>query len=127
MASLSPREQLRRSIAKSDAEELFWFQLHAYRIRDQFVREYRFHPERMWRFDFAAKQEKLAIEISGFGRHHTYRGAAGDWKKINEAQKLGWAVLQFTTAQVRTGEAVNEVIEWLNTRKTRNVPDAPRT
>jgi very-short-patch-repair endonuclease len=118
---------LRQSIAKSDAEELFWFQLHAYRIRDQFVREYRFHPERMWRFDFAAKQGKLAIEINGFGRHHTYSGSADDWQKMNAALRLGWCVLQYTAKQVKTGEAILEVIEWLNDRKARNVPDAPRT
>ena len=41
-------------------------------------REYRFHPERKWRFDFAWPERRFAVEIEGItpgqGRHQTIKG-----------------------------------------------------
>ncbi len=59
------------------------------------VREYRFHPERRWRFDFAWPDIKLAVEIDGRGRHQTVVGVRNDCEKLNEALRLGWRVLRF--------------------------------
>lgn len=59
------------------------------------VREYRFHPERRWRFDAAWPSIKLAVEIDGRGRHQTVVGARNDCEKANEAIRLGWRVLRF--------------------------------
>lgn len=74
--------------------------------------EYRFHPERKWRFDFAwlrhsldfsspsdskINQPHIALEVQGgiwfAGRHN--RGAAmlKEWEKLNEAAAMGWRVL----------------------------------
>lgn len=67
------------------------------------VKEYKFHPERKWRFDFAIPDKKIAIEYEGgvFGggksRHTTGKGYAGDAEKYNEAAKLGWKVLRYTS------------------------------
>ena len=58
-------------------------------------REYRFHPTRKWRFDFAFPSQKLAIEIEGFGRHQTVSGYMADLEKYNEATRLGWRLLRF--------------------------------
>lgn len=58
-------------------------------------REYRFHPTRKWRFDFAFPSQKLAIEIEGFGRHQTVTGYMTDLEKYNEATRLGWRMLRF--------------------------------
>jgi hypothetical protein len=61
------------------------------------VFEYKFHHVRKWRFDVAWVEKKLAIEIQGGifiqGRHS--RGAAllKEWKKLNEAARLGWRVI----------------------------------
>lgn len=68
--------------------------------------EFRFHPERKWRFDFAFLDDddelgvlfpKVAIEVQGGlfiqGRHN--RGAALrlEHEKLNTAAELGWRIL----------------------------------
>lgn len=69
------------------------------------VEEYRFHPTRLWRFDLAIPSLKIGIEYQGhgstgkgghIGRHASITGMTGDCEKYNEAQRLGWAVLNFT-------------------------------
>lgn len=68
-----------------------------------FVKEYRFHPVRQWRFDFAITTKKIAIEYEGIyggkgakSRHTSLKGYTGDTEKYNEAEKLGWTVLRYT-------------------------------
>lgn len=67
-------------------------------------REFRFHPKRLWRFDFAYPNEKIAIEIEGGvfvrGRHTTGIGFTADTEKYNEAIKLGWRVLRYTIKNI---------------------------
>jgi len=63
------------------------------------VPEYRFHPRRRWRFDWAWPNEKLALEINGGaflptgGRHTRGAGFRADTEKFSEAAILGWRVL----------------------------------
>lgn len=66
--------------------------------------EYRFHPTRKWRFDYAwpfvnGKEAKIALEIEGGiwsgGRHTRGRGYIDDMEKYNEAARLGWRVFRF--------------------------------
>lgn len=64
------------------------------------VREYRFHPVRKWRWDFAWEDIKLAVEIHGGGqrgRHASVAGMTADCDKHNAAVSLGWRVLTFTS------------------------------
>jgi len=62
--------------------------------------EYRFHPERMWRFDFAWPKYKLALEVDGgvflpgAGRHNSGAGFSGDCEKLNSAAVIGWRILR---------------------------------
>ena len=76
--------------------------------------EYRFHPTRRWRFDFAWPDQKLAVEVEGGvfsnGRHSRGKGFTEDCVKYNQAVLLGWRVLRFTTAQITQNEAV-EIIK----------------
>jgi hypothetical protein len=62
--------------------------------------EYRFHPKRRWRFDYAWSDAKIAIECEGGtwgnGRHNRGKGYAADCEKYNQAILLGWRVLRFT-------------------------------
>lgn len=66
-----------------------------------FVAEYRFHPERRWRFDFADPKRKVAIEIEGglwnYGRHNRPEGYMKDLEKYNQAALMGWKVLRYDT------------------------------
>lgn len=71
------------------------------------IEEHRFHPVRKWRFDLAFLQSKVAIEIHGGiwsgGRHTRGMGFENDREKINEAQIMGWKVLEYSTGQVMDG------------------------
>lgn len=79
------------------------------------VREYRFHPVRRWRLDFAWPLIKLGIEIQGMGMggraggHQTAKGMQNDCDKHNELTRLGWRVLHF-----RAGDKRN-VADWVAT------------
>ena len=64
------------------------------------VQEYRFHPVRRWRFDFAFPEHKVAVEIEGGtfakSRHTTGTGYEKDCEKYNSAILNGWRVFRFT-------------------------------
>ena len=74
-------------------------------------REYRFHPTRRWRLDFAWPDRKIAVEVEGVvhdgkGRHQTAKGYAADCEKYNSALLDGWKVLRFTPNVIKSGSAV---------------------
>lgn len=78
------------------------------------IAEYRFHPERKWRFDWAILGPPLlAIEVEGgawmAGRHTRGSGFEKDLEKYAEALCLGWRVLRVTPKQIANGEALNFV------------------
>jgi hypothetical protein len=77
----------------------------------EFVTEYRFHPTRKWRFDYAIPERKIAIEYNGImsakSRHTTVIGYSNDLEKINQAQLLGWKVLQYTPLNL--GQLVDDL------------------
>jgi hypothetical protein len=79
---------------------------------DSLAYEYKFHDTRRWRFDIALCREKIGIEYHGGlfmsrrGGHQSVKGARNDWEKLNEAQILGWMVLQFGPDETRTGSAM---------------------
>jgi very-short-patch-repair endonuclease len=105
----------------SDGGEAFMLHCRAEGI--SVVREYRFHPTRKWRFDFACDggSVDLAIEIDGMGgRHQTIGGYKEDARKFNAAAKLGWRVLHYTTDMVTSGEAIADVLEILG-RKPKGI------
>lgn len=70
----------------------------------EIVPEYKFHPTRKWRFDYAIPAERIAIEIEGGiwlqGRHNRPLTMIKDFEKYNEAAKLGWRLLKYTPKQV---------------------------
>ena len=80
-------------------------------------REYRFHPTREWRFDFAFVGRMIAVEIEGgsgtYGRHQRPGGFEADAVKYNAAAKLGWRVFRYTTRMVTDGTAINDMLEVL--------------
>lgn len=60
-----------------------------------------FHPVRKWRFDYAWTDHKVALEVHGGtfaqGRHTRGKGFGSDREKMNEAQLLGWIVIECST------------------------------
>ena len=75
--------------------------------------EYRFHPERKWRFDLCFPAHKLAVEVDGgvfiAGRHTRGVTYEKDCEKLCAAVVLGWRVLRVTPRHIKTGQAV----EWI--------------
>lgn len=92
---------------------------------DGFSRQYRFHVERLWRFDFAYVEQKVAVEYEGLvmrrvngqwqtgGRHATITGMREDMAKYNAATILGWRVLRFELQSVRDGSIYDTVAQIL--------------
>ncbi|WP_201746353.1 hypothetical protein [Veronia nyctiphanis] len=71
-------------------------------------REYRFHPTRRWRFDFAWPDRLMAVEVEGGGwnggRHTRGKGFASDMVKYSEAMRLGWTVYRCDGGLIQSGE-----------------------
>lgn len=75
--------------------------------------EYKFHPSRKWRFDYACPEHKIAIECEGGiytnGRHTRGTGYKKDMEKYNAAVELGWRVLRFTPDELLTMKVVESI------------------
>jgi len=74
------------------------------------IPEYKFHPTRRWRFDYAIPDIRLAVEYDGHGgfvkaggvsRHGSITGMTQDAEKYNAALGCGWRVLRFTSLYFR--------------------------
>ena len=81
--------------------------------------EYRFHPPRRWRADFAWVDAKILIEIEGGiwnrGRHLTPKGFAADAEKYLTATLNGWSVIRLVDNQL-TPEIIKQVLEYARNR-----------
>lgn len=109
------RSQSKYKAMKTDAktfDELVW-KLMTPSGMPMPVTEFRFYPQRKWRFDYAWPDHKLALEVQGGlfvnGRHS--RGAAllKEHEKLNTAAQLGWRILFVTPQQMASGEVVEIV------------------
>lgn len=81
------------------------------------VTEWKFHPIRKWRFDYAwpyingevPKGGPIAVEIEGGiwvkGAHTRGKHFLSDCEKYNTATAMGWRVFRFTPQQLKKGEA----------------------
>ena len=100
------------------------FALHCRASGIHVIPEYQFHPTRRWRADYAILAHWLLIEIDGgnrlaaigkngkavaIGRH----AQDADLEKLNEAAIMGWRVLRFSPAMVKSGLAIQTLIRAL--------------
>ncbi|MFX6145155.1 DUF559 domain-containing protein, partial [Acinetobacter baumannii] len=78
-----------------------------------FEQEYKFHPTRKWRADILITGTKILVEVEGGiwsgGRHTRGKGYLGDMEKYNEAAAMGYKVLRFSTEQVKSGLAIQQI------------------
>lgn len=94
------------------------FALHCRAHKLNPVPEFKFHPVRKWRADFAFPAHMILIEIEGGvwmgkSRHTSGVGYSADCEKYSHAALLGYRVFRFTPAMVKSGEAVQMVMEAL--------------
>lgn len=85
-------------------------------------RQFKFHPERRFRYDFAWPQIKLCVDIQGGsfvnGGHSRGLGQQNDHSKHNEAQRLGFQVLQFGTVEMKKpADVVDYVVHFILDRQ----------
>lgn len=75
------------------------------------VKEYKFHPERKWRFDYAVPEYRIALEVEGgvwtSGRHTRPQGFLGDIEKYNTATLMGWRVFRTTPTELYRTATIN--------------------
>ena len=90
--------------------------------------EYQFCESRRWRADFAIPEHKLLIEVDGGNRmakivngravaigRHTQDA---DMEKLNEAAILGWRILRFSPAMVKSGVALQTIERFLGLKNS---------
>lgn len=100
---------------KSAIEETFALHCKASGLNPE--REFKFHPSRRWRFDFAFPERMCAVECEGAvwtnGRHTRGSGFVADLEKYNAAAALGWFVFRFDGSAVKSGQAIKFMTEVL--------------
>jgi hypothetical protein len=81
------------------------------------VPEYRFHPTRKWRADYAWPAAKIILEVEGGvwtkGRHTRGAGFLKDCEKYNAAALLGYRVLRVTPKTLESTETMDMLREAL--------------
>lgn len=80
-------------------------------LRVECVKEYKFHPVRKWRFDYAIPEHKIALEVEGGvwtgGRHTSSVGFIKDMEKYNTATLMGWRVFRTTPDELYRLKTLN--------------------
>lgn len=98
------------------------------------VPQFKFHPERRWRFDFGFPAELVVVDVDGgifaaengneAGRHARGAGIVAGFEKRNAAAELGFVVLCYGPPQVRSGEAATQIERIVTAR--RRAHDSPK-
>jgi len=87
---------------------------HLRTLKIEFEQEFKFHPSRKWRADFHLKGKKVLVEVEGGiwsnGRHTRGKGYLGDLDKYNAATMMGYQVIRFSTEQVKSGKAIEQIL-----------------
>lgn len=89
------------------------------------VAEYRFHPTRKWRLDWAWVEQRLAVEVDGGiwvrGAHGRGIGIQRDQEKGREAAALGWRIIRCQPKELTTASLVDVITRALRWRITEDV------
>lgn len=92
----------------------WWANQHAVTLE----REYKFHPGRGWRFDFAIPSLMIALEYEGGifmqkSGHTNVAGMTRDAEKYNTATAMGWRVIRATATHYK--EILSQLNELIKT------------
>ena len=73
-------------------------------------REFRFHPVRKFKFDYAFKEYKVALELEGgvFTKqaHGSVTGVLRDIEKYSLAASLGWRIVRCIPSKLNTSKTI---------------------
>lgn len=104
---------------RRSAEDQLEQSLSLYNI--EYIREHPTPWNRRSKFDFFLPQMNLAIEIQGgtwiSGKHTRGKGYQDDCKKMRRADQHGLRIWWFTTQEVICGDAMHEILQYLDYRK----------
>lgn len=108
---------------KSKLEEKVWSDLVAMGLHEGCQRQYKFHPDRQWKADFAwCKSEYgptyIMLEVNGGtyiqgsnrGAHSRGPRQREDYEKWSEASLLGWTLILVDSVDVRKGVHIDRVL-----------------
>lgn len=112
----SRRASSRIPQAPSPIAESFALQIRADQLPRP-MREYRFHPTRRWRLDFAWPDMRLAVEIDG-EVHRIKDRFHADLEKHAALVLADWTLLRVGSREVRSGRG----LEWLKAILWERVP-----
>ncbi|KAF1025005.1 MAG: hypothetical protein GAK29_02174 [Acinetobacter bereziniae] len=105
------RNFIKKERVVSDGEAALIQHFKAYGIG--YEQEYQFNENRKWRADFHITGTKILIEVEGGiwsnGRHTRGKGYIADMEKYNSAIELGYSVFRYSTEQVKSGKAIEEI------------------
>jgi len=86
--------------------------------------EVRFCKDKRFRFDFASRAAKVAVEIEGGiwmrggGRHNRPAGYSKDCTKYNIAAALGWTVFRLTEPLIQDRIGLERIIQTIHGKKS---------
>ena len=107
----APKKPLKRTKKPAPPQRDMFTALVESELHTQCVKEYRFHPVRQWRFDYALPMQKVALEVEGGvwtqGRHTRPQGFLGDIEKYNTATVMGWRVVRCVPDDLMTGKTID--------------------
>ena len=107
----SKRPKVKSQKVPNEFEAKLALELKALKL--DFEQEFKFHQSRKWRADFHLKGRMILIEVEGGiwsgGRHTRGKGYIGDMQKYNAATMMGYQVIRFSTEQVKSGLAIQQI------------------
>ena len=105
------RAQKKKKITKPQSTTDAFVLLCKGELKRECVKEYKFHPVRKWRFDYAIPSALVALEVEGGvwtgGRHTSPKGFLNDMEKYNTATLMGWSVYRTTPEDLLTGKTID--------------------
>jgi len=101
MKKLTPKQQILAAKRKAaDDIRMKFIQKVKLLLNLEVMPEYKFHPNRQWRIDYAIPSLKVAIEVEGGiwsnGRHTRGSGFIRDMEKYNALSLSGWTLIRVT-------------------------------
>lgn len=87
--------------------------------------EYKFHPIRRFRLDFADPETKVGVEINGGiwmakSGHNSGRGLQADYQKACEAMGLGWAIFPLSADMIEDNHWIDLIAQTILDRQSEN-------